>query len=216
MDRLVPDVWNHILRHLNTRYVALNLVVSKYYYWILKKYLHGKEISAKEDYIRWILSFMDSPNYTDLSIDIKDINEEIRVASGNIVHINLSKSTCKIAARYGHLHVLKWARESGCGWNQWTCVGAARGGYLHVLQWARENGCEWNEWTCSYAARGGHLHVLKWARENGCKWDPWVCSYAARGGHLHVLKWARENGCEWGGHVWKQQIAGICIYFSGS
>jgi hypothetical protein len=42
------------------------------------------------------------------------------------------------------------------------------GGHLHVLQWARDHGCPWDEWTCAHAAYGGHLHILQWALENGC------------------------------------------------
>jgi hypothetical protein len=105
--------------------------------------------------------------------------------------------TCWKAAESGHLDVLKWAREKGCKWDAWTCAFAAEGGHLNVLKWARENGCKWDAWTCTYAARGGHLNVLKWARENGCVWDERTCSYAARGGHFNVLKWAREKGCKW-------------------
>ena len=56
------------------------------------------------------------------------------------------------AAQYGHLEVLKWARENGCDWNSWTCSCAALNGHLEVLKWARQNGCDWNSYTCSYAA----------------------------------------------------------------
>ena len=76
---------------------------------------------------------------------------------------------CEIAAEYGHLEVLKWARENGCPWDILTCTyAAAKGGHLEVLKWARENRCPWNIWTCAYAAWGGHLEALKWARQNGC------------------------------------------------
>lgn len=51
------------------------------------------------------------------------------------------------------------------------CASAACGGHLHVLTWAREIGCDWDENTCTFAAERGHLEVLKWARENGCPWD---------------------------------------------
>ena len=53
---------------------------------------------------------------------------------------------------------------------------AALNGHLHVLQWARENGCPWNEETCAHAAMKGHLEVLKWAREHHCPWDEVTCS----------------------------------------
>ena len=53
-------------------------------------------------------------------------------------------------------------------WDSDTCSYAAEYGHLDVLKWARENGCEWDSWTCSNATQNGHLDVLKWARENGC------------------------------------------------
>jgi hypothetical protein len=43
---------------------------------------------------------------------------------------------------------------------------AAKGGHLEVLKWARENGCPWDEDDVRVAAEGGHLETLKWAREN--------------------------------------------------
>ena len=78
---------------------------------------------------------------------------------------------CEIAAEYGHLEVLKWARQNGCPWDEMTCSFAADGGYLEVLKWARENGCPWDEMTREYAERSrakGRQEVLKWANENGC------------------------------------------------
>ena len=91
--------------------------------------------------------------------------------------------------------LLGWARDNGCPWNWSTCREAAKGGHLEVLQWAHENGCPWDEWTCASAAESGHLEVLQWARANGCPWNEFTCYAAARGGHLEVLQWARANGC---------------------
>lgn len=104
---------------------------------------------------------------------------------------------CTYAAKYGHLEVLQWARENGCGWNVYTCSHAAKNGHLKVIQWARANGCPWHELTCTWAATGGHLEVLQWARANGCPWDRWTCEAAARKGHHEVLQWARANGSDW-------------------
>ncbi len=105
--------------------------------------------------------------------------------------------TCTFAAKNGHIEVLQWARQHGCPWNEYTCSCAAGGGHLSVLQWAREHGCPWNGLTCACAANSGHIEVLKWARKNGCPWDEKTCTWAARGGHMEVLQWARENGCPW-------------------
>ena len=41
-------------------------------------------------------------------------------------------------------------------------------GHLEVLKWAREKDCPWDWRTCAYAAKGGHLEVLKWLRANDC------------------------------------------------
>ena len=132
---------------------------------------------------------------------------------------------CDGAAAGGHLELLKYLREKGCGWSKNTFICAARGAHLHVLKWLREcecpldidrmsypaarsgdletlqwvhdNGCPLNERMCAAAAKGGHLEILKWLRENGCPWDKNTCREAAMHGHLEVLKWARENECPW-------------------
>jgi hypothetical protein len=103
-----------------------------------------------------------------------------------------SISTCAVAAKYGHLHLLQWLREKeqSCPWDKSTCAMAAWGGYLRILQWARENGCSWSSCTCNQAASQGHLHVLQWAHENGCDWMWSTCSEAAESGHLHILQYA--------------------------
>ena len=87
------------------------------------------------------------------------------------------------------------AHENGCPCDEDTCMMAARGGHLEVLKYLKENHCPWDESTCEKAAKGGHLDVLEYLHENGCPWDESTCSYAARGGHLDVLKYARDNGC---------------------
>ena len=105
--------------------------------------------------------------------------------------------TCAKAAESGNLEVLKWARSSGCAWDESTCSAAAKGGHLTLLRWAKENGCPSDATTCAAAAGGGHLEVLMWARENDFAWDESTCASAAAGGHRGVLKWARANECPW-------------------
>ena len=113
-------------------------------------------------------------------------------------HINWDWSNvCDRVARYGHLHVLQWARDHGCDWSANTCDNAALNGHLHILEWARDHGCDWSANTCDNAALNGHLHILEWARANGCDWSSATCSNAALNGHLHLLQWARANGCTW-------------------
>ena len=38
---------------------------------------------------------------------------------------------------------LAWAKEMGCRWDASVCAVAARGGHLEVLKWARAQGCPW-------------------------------------------------------------------------
>ena len=134
------------------------------------------------------------------------------------------QSVCNLAARGGHLEVLKWAVANKCSYDELThasaasggnlevlqyldgvgckantdsCAAAALNGHFHVLQWLRETGYPWNERTCASAARGGHLEVLKWARANECPWDDYMCAEAASGGHLEVLQWLRAEKGPW-------------------
>ena len=86
------------------------------------------------------------------------------------------------------MHVLKYAHENRCPWDENTCFCAAKGGHLDVLKYAHENGCPWGEWTCAGAAEGGHLDVLKYARENECPWDRASTRFVACY-HKHVVSW---------------------------
>lgn len=130
--------------------------------------------------------------------------------------------TCSLAAKGGHLEIMKWGRDNGCFWEQdayatfakintndilhyikgnldpfyGICASAAGGGHLEILQWLRNNPiiCPWDESTC-YEAAGGHLEILKWARANGCPWDKDICNIAMEKDNLEILRWAVENGC---------------------
>ena len=108
--------------------------------------------------------------------------------------------TCYLAARSGHLELVKWLRAKGCPWDGGdddVCRAAAEGGQLEVLQWirAQDPPCPWDVLVCSFAARYGHLDVLRWARSQGCPWDEYAPWAAARKGHLKVLKWLIKEGC---------------------
>ena len=70
---------------------------------------------------------------------------------------------------------------------------AAKNGHLVVLRWARAHGCPWDEWTCAKAAENGHLAVLRWARAHGCPWDG-KSFLAGRKGHEAVAAWAVGQG----------------------
>ena len=89
--------------------------------------------------------------------------------------------TCANAVAIGHLHIILYAHENGCRWDESTCEYAAKNGHLNILQYAHENGCRWNESKCTKA--NSHLNIL--------------CTGAAAFGHLHIILYAHENGCRW-------------------
>ena len=101
---------------------------------------------------------------------------------------------CTIAAEFGHLDIVKWARENEFLWDSYTCAVAARNGHFDVLRWAHENGCPWSETTCECAAASGHLQILQWAIDHGCPFENSALMLAAYNGHLGILQWARESG----------------------
>ena len=80
-----------------------------------------------------------------------------------------------VAARHGHLELVKWlCGEGGFAMDERVMWKAAEGGYLELVQWLRGEGCAWDRWTCLYAVSKGHVEVLRWARENGCEWDAYI------------------------------------------
>ena len=91
--------------------------------------------------------------------------------------------TYNMAARGGHLDVLRWLRSQNppCPWGAVTCREAARCGHLDVLKWlrAQDPPCPWNAFTCEMAAMGGHFDVLKWlrAQDPPCPWDTRTYDY---------------------------------------
>jgi len=61
--------------------------------------------------------------------------------------------------------------ERGSCWKmkRGTCYTAAQAGHLHIIQWARENGCEWDDETCKAAVESGHWDIARWCIDNGCE-----------------------------------------------
>jgi hypothetical protein len=106
---------------------------------------------------------------------------------------------CQKAAKHGNLQVLEYLHtELGCPWDVRTCAAAGRFGHVHVLEYARTNGCDWNDSTLINAAQNGHLSILEWALQNGYSHESisiYVSSNAAEQGHLHILQWLHENRC---------------------
>lgn len=139
-------------------------------------------------------------------------------------HIN-KDSISYVAAQYGQMQILCWAKNNDCLMNAHVCGSAAFCGHFEILKWCYENGCplhgeclleENNIYhngrildkksdkkvtayvnACDNAAQNGHLEIIKWATENGCPWSVHTIFSSVYSGKLEILKWLRENGCEW-------------------
>ena len=49
------------------------------------------------------------------------------------------------AARYGHLHVLKWLQKQNRFLSEWALIWAAEKGHTHIIKWIFENGYEFKD-----------------------------------------------------------------------
>jgi hypothetical protein len=79
------------------------------------------------------------------------------------------------AAKYGHLHCLKYAHENGCPWDEKTCDAATRWDNIECLIYAFENGCRWDDNTALLAVHYDKLECFKFICKNGCNLDINIC-----------------------------------------
>lgn len=101
------------------------------------------------------------------------------------------------AIRDDNLVILKLIHEFGSfpKYNN-MCVLAAEYGHLDIIIWARSVNYRCNSFVCSTAAEYGHYHIVKWYVDNvGCKWNPYVYNYALNNGNLEIIGLLEEKGC---------------------
>ena len=114
---------------------------------------------------------------------------------------------CDLAARRGHLEVLKWLREKGVPWEKFTLEEAlsADGDRSETLKWAIRNGCPFGIDEMRVAASCKHFGVLKLMYKMmmasnpvvADEWDPSFCVETARSGNARMLEWLRNHGFPW-------------------
>ena len=82
---------------------------------------------------------------------------------------SMTERTTAAAAHGGWLAILQYLRSGAfpCPWDASTCTMAARHGHLRVLRWAMEQGCPSTFSTWSAAALKGHVHILQWLHAGG-------------------------------------------------
>jgi len=102
-----------------------------------------------------------------------------------------------LAARKGHIDMIKYLRNTGEQWNEQTLNDSLASEGLACTQYLREAGCPWKEDFCMCAALRGRLDCLQYAQEHECPWDFSVLVMSAMRGHLRCLQYAHEQGCPW-------------------
>ena len=100
-----------------------------------------------------------------------------------------------LAAKNGHLEIVKWLHESGGICTTFAMDLAAYNGHLEIVKWLHENrqeGCTKN--AMDYAALTDNLKIIKWLHENrneGC--SEWAMNFAASYNRFEIVKWLYEN-----------------------
>ncbi len=113
-------------------------------------------------------------------------------------------STLDIAARQGHLPLLRYLHEEcGAGFGPGTLAAAAESGSEVVVEWLVGKGCAPGPgWECDpylAAGQGGDMPMLACLRRLGVPWSERVLWWAVKGTdmRLRTLRWLVEQGAPW-------------------
>ena len=131
----------------------------------------------------------------------------VLISSKMINYIGKDK-VCEIAARIGHLELLKLGIERSFPLEAITYYNAAFGGHLDTLIWLQSQNDRiekqynrskfyyWNSKLCTYAANKGHLHVIQWllthdslSIDGPCSWNIWIHMQAIIHDHPKIIDW---------------------------
>ncbi|CAH0519874.1 unnamed protein product [Peronospora belbahrii] len=107
-----------------------------------------------------------------------------------------SPNAMTVAARHGHLELLKWLFRNACGKYSTEVMNVAvRYGHLRIVQWLhvrQSKSCTSD--AMEIAAYNGHLEILKWLyanRSESC--SSLAIEYAVKQGHLRIAFWLHNN-----------------------
>lgn len=90
--------------------------------------------------------------------------------------------------KYGKLGSLKYLHEiNPFILNKYLISNAAYYGHLHIIKWAKQHGCEWNEFATSKAAETGKLQTLRWLILHGCPYNQFILMSAIETKQLHII-----------------------------
>lgn len=109
------------------------------------------------------------------------------------------------ASRNGHIHILKWFKNSGFEliYSHKAIDEASRNGHLYILKWFRKLSLESNSFhkfnychlAIDNASANGHLHILKWFKKSGYQfiYSNRAIDEASSNGHVNILEWWKCN-----------------------
>jgi hypothetical protein len=166
--------------------------------------LHRDAIQAAEygylEILQWYVDHGNSCMFNPVTLEGAALNGHIHVIKW--AYDSGYPVGCNVldkAALNGHINILKWAFESTfIISDEKICENAALNGHLECLMYAKDMGVKFCSDKCTKnAAINSHLHILKWVVENGMILSETICPIAARNGRLDILQFARLNGCGW-------------------
>lgn len=98
----------------------------------------------------------------------------------------------KIAAQYGHLNVLEYGyQHNQLLQNSFICDMAARHGHLHILKWCREILWPFDRYIFIAAVEGGNLEIVQWLYYNNCPYDKYVYQIARKLTNSNIHIWLK-------------------------
>ena len=94
------------------------------------------------------------------------------LSSKNIIDNNIHCT--ESAAKGGNLEVLKHVRQLGFQWSNKVCILAAKNGHLDMIKWARSQECPWNPskmFPAAVTCRTNQLDLYEWLWQQECPFD---------------------------------------------
>jgi hypothetical protein len=107
------------------------------------------------------------------------------------------------AACGGHTAVCEYMHAEGYDLDETACSCAARFGHVHTLRWLHEHGCPWDvEGVCLDAAEGGNIDVMVYLQQDedvnlDAAMLTRMLNVAGAHDKLAAAQWLREQGAEW-------------------
>ncbi len=105
----------------------------------------------------------------------------------------LNSFNINLAARNGHMEVVKWLHNNGKSYSTRAMDLASRYGHLDVVKWLHYNGKRCTTNAMDWAAENGHLDVVKWLHNNRKRCTNDAMDWADENGHLDVVKFLYNN-----------------------